>query len=214
MKKIIAINGGPRKTFNTAALLKGALEGARSAGAETEIVNLYDLDYKGCISCLACKLRGGPSYGKCAVKDGLTPVLEKVAAADGVVFASPIYFMNFTGMMRCFLERLIFQYLVYDKNYSSLFQKKIPTAFICTMNINDDVVKGWNLDAQIGFFLSRISATFGSCEAFYCTDTCQVKDYSKYEITSFDVAHKLSRKETQFPLDLRKAFEIGKGLVG
>ena len=52
--KAIAINGSPRKKWNTAILLENALKGAESEGAETEIINLYDLDYKGCKSCFAC----------------------------------------------------------------------------------------------------------------------------------------------------------------
>jgi len=53
--KAIAVNGSPRKTWNTAQLLKKALEGAAGAGAETKIIHLYDLNFKGCTSCFACK---------------------------------------------------------------------------------------------------------------------------------------------------------------
>jgi multimeric flavodoxin WrbA len=53
--KAIGVNGSPRKKWNTATLLKKALEGAASEGAKTGLVHLYDLDYKGCISCFACK---------------------------------------------------------------------------------------------------------------------------------------------------------------
>ena len=79
MKKVYAINGSPRKNWNTATLLKHALEGAASQGAETELIHLYDLNFKGCTSCFSCKLKDGESFGKCAMKDGLTPVLEKLA---------------------------------------------------------------------------------------------------------------------------------------
>ena len=51
--KVMAINGSPRKKWNTATLLDKALEGAASQGAETELIHLYDLNYKGCISCFA-----------------------------------------------------------------------------------------------------------------------------------------------------------------
>lgn len=50
MKKVYAINGSPRKKWNTAILLEHALK-----GAETELIHLYDLDFKGCRSCFACK---------------------------------------------------------------------------------------------------------------------------------------------------------------
>ena len=50
--KIMAFNGSPRKkNWNTVTLLEHALQGAASAGAETELVQLYDLDFSGCISC-------------------------------------------------------------------------------------------------------------------------------------------------------------------
>lgn len=60
---VIAINGSPRKKWNTATLLEHTLEGAKSQGADTELVHLYDLDYKGCTSCFACKLKDGKNYG-------------------------------------------------------------------------------------------------------------------------------------------------------
>ncbi len=56
--KTIIINGGPRKNWNTAQLLQSALKGAREAGAETKYYDLYDIDYSGCRSCLACKKKG------------------------------------------------------------------------------------------------------------------------------------------------------------
>ena len=44
--KVIAVNGSPRKNWNTATLLQKALDGAASQGAETEIFHLYELNYK------------------------------------------------------------------------------------------------------------------------------------------------------------------------
>ena len=106
--KAYAINGSPRKNWNTALLLEHALAGAASQGAETELIHLYDLAYKGCTSCFSCKLKDGKSYGRCAMNDGLTPVLEKLAEADVFILGSPIYFGTVTGEMRSFMERLLF----------------------------------------------------------------------------------------------------------
>jgi len=75
--KVLAFNGSPRKTWNTATLLNKALEGAASQGAETELIHLYDLNYKGCISCFACKTKGGKSYGKCPIQDDLAGLQAK-----------------------------------------------------------------------------------------------------------------------------------------
>lgn len=94
---VFAINGSPRKTWNTAKLLQEVLKGAASQGAETELIHLYDISFKGCTSCFGCKLKGGKSYGKCVMSDGLTPVLEKLAGADAFVLGSPIYFGTVTG---------------------------------------------------------------------------------------------------------------------
>ncbi|MDR2137612.1 MAG: flavodoxin family protein, partial [Synergistaceae bacterium] len=78
MKKVIAVNGSPRKTWNTATLLRHATEGAASKGAETKLVHLYDIDFKGCVSCFACKRKEGKSRG-CALNDGLKPLLDEIA---------------------------------------------------------------------------------------------------------------------------------------
>ena len=105
--KIIAINGSPRKGWNTDILLQKALAGAKSVGASTEIIHLYDLDFKGCRSCMACNLKDGKSLGHCAIADGLKPVLEKIDQCDGLILGSPIYFGDVTAEMRALLERLL-----------------------------------------------------------------------------------------------------------
>ena len=58
-------------------MLQSALEGAKADGAETELINLYDYEYKGCVSCLACKRKGSKANGLCAYKDALSTILEK-----------------------------------------------------------------------------------------------------------------------------------------
>jgi multimeric flavodoxin WrbA len=148
--KILAFNGSPRKNWNTATVLNHALEGVASQGAETELIHLYDLNYKGCISCFACKRIGGKSYGRCAINDGLMPILKKVEEADAIILAAPIYLGRVGGEMCSFIERLIFPYLVYDENYSTLFKKKIPTGFIYTLGSTENRMKlmGWNQSAS------------------------------------------------------------------
>ena len=207
--KVLALNGSPRKNWNTGILLNHALEGAASHGAETEIVHLYDLNYKGCISCFACKLKDGKSYGKCAYQDDLTPIFEKIEHADAIILGSPIYLGAATGEMRSFLERLIFQYLVYDKNYSTLFTKKIHTGFIYTMNVNESQMSEMGYERHLKLAEMAMKRTFGSAESLFVTDTYQFDDYSKYVVTSFDPEKKAKRREEEFPNDCKKAFEMG-----
>lgn len=206
--KVIAINGSPRKNKNTATLLTKALEGAATRGAQTELINLYDQNYKGCISCFACKLKNGQSYGKCALKDDLSPIFEKISNADAIIFGSPIYLHSVTGAMRSFLERLLFQYLAYDINHSSMFNKKIPAGFIYTMNVTSDQFKAGYED-ELKSLQAYIEKTFGSLESLVVNDTYQFNDYSKYVAPLFDESKKRIVKETQFPIDCQNAFDMG-----
>ncbi|MBQ4008272.1 MAG: flavodoxin family protein, partial [Muribaculaceae bacterium] len=132
MKKIMIIDGGPRKNMNTAIMLEKFAEGAREAGAKVKIVRLYGIDYKGCMSCMACKIKDRAS-NVCKFKDALTPVLDEIAQADGLVLGSPIYFGEVTGQMRTFLERLAFPWLSYN-DYSLTAPKRMPVMLIETMN--------------------------------------------------------------------------------
>ena len=206
---IIAINGSPRKNGNTATLLNKALEGASSQGATTELINLYDLNFKGCVSCFACKLKGGKSYGKCAYKDELTLVLDKIESADAVILGSPIYFSDVTGEMRSFIERLVFQYLVYDENYSSLNDKRKPIGFIYTMNAPESMIKEIEYDRIISRYENYFEKFMGPTESLLATDTYQFSDYSKYVATAFDAAAKAKRRQEVFPQDCQKAFAMG-----
>lgn len=208
--KVLAINGGPRKNWNTGTLLKQALEGAESAGAEVELINLYELNYKGCTSCFVCKRPGGKSYGKCAVNDGLKPVLEKIEEADALIIGSPVYFGMVTGETRSFLERLLFQYLVYDSNHTSLNTKKMPVGIIYTMNVPEAYLD------TVGYrqmFLTTVEnplkRAFGETEALFVTDTYQFEDYSKYETSAFNAEEKAKRRREVFPDDCKKAYDMG-----
>jgi multimeric flavodoxin WrbA len=207
--KVIAINGSPRKKWNTAMLLEKAIEGAKSIGAETELVQLYDLNFKGCISCFACKIRGGKSYGKCAVKDDLTPIFERIEKADGIIMGSPIYFGAVSGEMRSFLERLLFPYGTYTLPRQSLFPGKIRGGFIYTMNLTEEQAEKLGYGIHLGVTENAFRMRVGECESFYCYDTWQFDDYSKVVADMFDQEKKAKRRKEIFPQELVKAFDMG-----
>jgi len=211
--KVIAINGSPRKDGNTAILLGKALVGAISKKAEIEMIHLYDLNYKGCISCFACKKLGGKSYGKCAVNDDLFEVFKKIESADALILGSPIYLGEVTGEMRSFLERLIFQYLVYDKERSVLVPKKIKTGFIFTMGAPERVIKELGYEKKFKGYEAILKRFFGSSKSMTVTDTMQFDDYSKYMVTGFNAEAKAKRREEVFPVECKEAFKFGADLV-
>ena len=130
--KTIVINASPRKTWNTAEIMQAAQKGAESVGAETEYFNLYDLVFKGCRSCLACKLKTN-TKGKCYWNDDLTDVINKIFDADCLLIGSPIYFGQPTSEFRALVERLIFCIMSYDDG-TSYFTGKVNVGIFYTMN--------------------------------------------------------------------------------
>ena len=218
MKKVIVLNGSPRRNFNTAKLLKEAQRGAESVGAEVEYFNLYDMNFKGCISCFACKRKGAKTNCVCAIKDDLRPVLEKCIQADAIIMGSPVYFSYPTGVFRSFLERLLFPvhtYLV-DKEtggLKSLRPKTIPCGVIFTMNCPRDWMEKYNYPVILEDNVKSLNHVFGYSEALYSCDTYQFVDYSKYDIDLFDEKEKARVRDTQFPKDLQAAFNMGIKMV-
>ncbi|MBL4930446.1 flavodoxin family protein [Clostridium paridis] len=207
--KIIAINGSPRRNWNTATLLNKALEGAESQGAETELINLYDLEYKGCISCFECKRKDGV-HGKCAMKDDLTPVLEKLETADAIILGSPIYYMNITSSMLALLERFLFSHSIYSAEIPTVYPRKIQAGFIYTMNINEKLSDESGIKGVLRTHQKHIERMLGrQLELLYCYDTYQFTDYDKYESSIFSKEAKAKQKTEQFPIDCKEAFEMG-----
>ena len=207
--KVIAFNGSPRQEWNTATMLNKALEGAAAQGAETELVHLYDLTYKGCISCFACKEKGGRSYGRCAVRDDLLPLFKKVKEADAFILGSPIYLGGVTGEMQSFVERLVFPHLTYTDPPATLFPKKIRTGFIYTMGLTEDLMKKYGYQQRFEATERYLARIFGASEMLCSFDTYQFKDYSTVVATRFDPEDKLKRRQEIFPRDCEKAYEMG-----
>ena len=209
--KTIILNGSPRKNWNTAMMLKEAQKGAASAGAETEYIDLFDLSYTGCRSCLACK-RKGAERCKCFWKDDLSPVIDRIFAADAMIIGSPIYLGDVTSQVHGLIERLHFCALSYD-NYSNYFTGRVNVGIILTMN----APKAY-YDLQYKKKAEEIAQSFkslnGTVQVYACCDTLQVKDYSKYSMAGFDEGHKQEMREKQFPLDLENAFQMGTRLGG
>ena len=211
--KALFLNGSPRKNWNTHKMLESAMKGAAEAGAETELIHLYDSAFKGCISCFACKVKGNKTGGLCAFKDTLTPTLEKAHAADVIVIGSPVYFSYPTGSVRSFMERLLFPALRYSAEDRRVLKKTVPTAMIYTMNCPEDMAEQVNYPTLLSPNEQALKMLFGYCETLCAYNTYQFSDYSRYDVTMFNEEDKARQREEQFPKDLRNAFELGKRLV-
>jgi NAD(P)H-dependent FMN reductase len=99
--KIVAVLGSPRPNGNSATLAQKFLDEARSLGAETRSYLLNQMAFQGCQSCRACKTKSEV----CILEDDLSEVLEAIKEADILVLASPVYFGDLSGQLKCFVDR-------------------------------------------------------------------------------------------------------------
>lgn len=204
--KTIVINGSPRKNWNTDLMLKEAQKGAESVGAETEYIDLFDLTYTGCRSCFACK-RKGVERCHCFWKDDLSPVIDRIFAADTLIIGSPIYLGDITSQVQGLIERLHFCALSYD-NYSNYFTGKVNVGIILTMN-SPKTFYNLAYRKKAKEVAQNFKGLNGKVEVYACCDTLQVNDYSKYNMASFNEKHKKEMREKQFPKNLENAFNMG-----
>ena len=209
MKKIIAVNAGPRKGWNTDTLITEAARGAEEAGAVVERFDLFRLEkYTGCISCFGCKKE--KNKGRCICRDGLTPVLDAVREADGLIIGSPNYLSQLTASFRALYESLIFQNLTYNSETPCCNAHPLPVLLIMTSNAPDTMYK-----ELLENYRQIFSRFVGPTQVLVSGETLQIKDYSKtdWEWSYFDPQAKKERHDTIFPQECRKAFEMGRELA-
>lgn len=216
-KKVIILNGSPRKNGNTATLLKEAQKGAEQTGASVEYYNLTELNFKGCVSCFACKRTGNKCNGLCIQKDDLREVLEKILEADALIVGTPIYWSYPTGMFRNFIERLLFPILRYDSDGTGgamkYIDKKLATGLIYTMNNTPERYKLVHYDTILAPDRNYMEIMFGYCEVLNSFNTWQFPDYSKFDASAIDIKEKEWFRDNQFPKDKQAAFDLGKRLA-
>jgi multimeric flavodoxin WrbA len=102
MAHILALSATPRRRGNSDILVDRILEGVRRAGGSGEKIRLAGLRLEPCDACEACQKE---TDTPCVIDDDMAPLLEKVRAADGYVFASPIYFFSVSAQLKLFLDR-------------------------------------------------------------------------------------------------------------
>ena len=213
MKKIIAVNASPRKEWNTGTMIREAAKGAKSAGAEVKVYDLYKLEkFTGCISCFGCKR---PEHsGKCICRDGLAPVLEDIRTADGLILGTPNYLGDVSAGLRSLYERLVFQYITYKTEPRSYNDRRIPVLFIMTSNAPEEFYPQIGYDKMLSGYQNTLSAFIGPTKVLISGNTLQINDYDRYNWTMFDAEGKKERHENIFPLEKQKAYSLGAEMVG
>ena len=97
---ILLFNGSPRKRGNTDLLLAQIEAGIHQAGHTAEHINLADLNIHPCTGCGYCE-----TEGKCIIEDDMTPLYDKIQAANRIVIGSPVYFYGVTAQAKAFIDR-------------------------------------------------------------------------------------------------------------
>ncbi|WP_332450879.1 flavodoxin family protein [Methanoculleus sp.] len=149
--KVLGISGSPRRHGNTETLLDAVLEGAREAGAEVEKVVLRSLDYASCRGCNACH-----KTGACIIEDDLTALFEKIAVADVLVLASPIYSMGITAEAKGLIDRAQYlwarKFILKNLFFTDEHLRHHKGIFVSTAGLGWDNVFDAAFPAVIAFF--------------------------------------------------------------
>lgn len=103
--KVVAFNGSPKAERSaTNIMVESFLQGAKEAGADTANVFLAQKKISHCLGCFSCWTK---TPGKCVHNDDMQELMNLMATADIIVFATPLYVDNVTGIMKDFMDRLI-----------------------------------------------------------------------------------------------------------
>ncbi len=201
MKTIYALNGSPRKGWTSEELLDSFIRGVRETDPEIDVkkVHLYDLDYKGCRSCYACKLKSTEN-GQCLFRDGATDLLRAIKTADGFAFATPIYYYDVPSQMRAILERLF---------YPAEMERELPVAALYSCadakEAADELFRRHVDDISL-FFRNRFHT---EADVVFSANSIYYRDPEKYIFPSASYPDRVAYRDTHFPLDLQRAYEAG-----
>ena len=144
---IVGVLGSARHGRNTATLVQKVLEGAQSAGAETELLNIHDHQVAGCNGCDWCK-----ATNECAVDDGMRAFYKALEGSQGLVLGTPIYMDHITAQTKAFIDRL---YCYLGPNLEHYFPKNYRAVLVVTYgDSNPDLYAGvidW-LKGRLAFY--------------------------------------------------------------
>ncbi|MBQ9061177.1 MAG: flavodoxin family protein [Firmicutes bacterium] len=101
--KVLIINGSPRKEGNTSFAIDEMVKIFDTEGVTTEVVQVGNMDIRGCIACGSCY-----ENGKCVFDDVVNELAPKLEEADGLVLASPVYYASANGALIACLDRLFY----------------------------------------------------------------------------------------------------------
>ncbi len=212
--KVLAINGSPRRHWNTETILEHALAGAAQLpDARTQSVRLYPMNYSGCIGCYACKQRGKPS-ALCRLEDPLLPLLEIAQEADVLLIGTPVYFFTESAGTRAFIERLLYPWSAFRAGgYGTRRPKAMTAGLLYTLAGTEESVSAHGhkhfKDSTEQFF----SLHFSHHELLLAYESLHTTSYDKLELDSFDPEARQKARAERFVKDCKRAEALGTALA-
>ena len=129
--KILGFMGSPRVKGLNAQLIDSALKGAQSKGANTKRYDLIKCNIKYCVGCFKCVFKNHElPVGKCSIKDDMASILEDYSQADGYIFATPVYDVGITALMKTFIERKFPLFFKSREDTVTLPAARVPANFL------------------------------------------------------------------------------------
>lgn len=201
--KTIVINADPKMRQTTAQLVKSAAEGAKSAGADVEYIDLYRFDLSGCRACLICKKEGKSC--RCYWKDELSPLIDRILESDALLIGVPIFFSNPTSHYLALLERLIF--CIVSFKTGNEFKGKVNVGLFYTVEYPLDYFEN-----SVHPHLKQTEDLLKMLNGKLIVDTFSRITKEDKSGNSDDENNSLNIKEEQLSKDLDNVFEIGADL--
>ena len=150
--KVVGVVCSPRKEGNTEILVKEALEAAKAAGAQTEMLLVADMTIAPCDGCLACV-----ATGECIIKDDMQIVYKKFKEADGILFGTPVYFLNVTAQAKAVIDRTLCLYL------NKILKDKVAAPIVAVRRVGGGEVVSilWSFFTLHEMFISKRCLGYG-----------------------------------------------------
>jgi multimeric flavodoxin WrbA len=191
--KILGISCSPRKQGDTVALLNEALRGAQAEGAETDLWSVVGKTIQPCEACRAC-------FGKgiCKTKDDMQELHNKMLAADGIIFGTPVYFWDVTAQMKTVIDRT-FALNTPDRSLNNKAGGIVVTAG--SLGIID-VLK------ELYFFMTTRRMIPANYVAAYPTPPNGLKDLPKCLTAAYDLGRqmvKIAEQKFEYPKDIPRS---------
>ena len=122
--KVLGIVCSPRRKGNTEILMREALRAVEEAGGETQLCLLSEMNVQPCDACGACR-----EAGECKIEDDMQRIYEYLLAADGVIFGTPVYFVNVSAQAKAVIDR------TYSLARSHKLRGKVAAALVAVRRV-------------------------------------------------------------------------------